>query len=188
MTLPGLSDGVVRLRPFEPADAPALARIWTDPAILARNTVPEPSEDAARAWVAERERLAAAGESWEWAIVDAATDQLAGRRALKGLKWSPGRTSSACWVAAEFRGRQFAARSLRLAAAHAFANGIVRVQAECESDNDATLRSVRAAGMRHEGALRSYFVSNAGQHVDAEMFSMLADDLATAPALRPPVS
>jgi hypothetical protein len=38
--------------------------------------------------------------------------------------------------------------------------------------------------MRHEGTLRAFFVSNAGAHVNAEMYSLLADDLANAPAFR----
>ena len=180
-----LTDGVVRIRPFAVTDAPGLAEIWTDPTIRARNTVPEPSEDAALDWIEGHARTPASGEAWEWALVDAETNRLAGRRALKGINWEHGRASAACWVAPEFRGRQFAARSLRLAATHAFAQGLARVQAECEADNAASLRSVRAAGMRHEGTLRSFFVSNAGAPVDAEVFGLLADDLANAPALHP---
>lgn len=179
-----LSDGIVCIRPFAATDAAALAKIWTDPAIRARNTVPEPSEDAALHWIAGHAANVASGDAWEWAVVDAATDRLAGRRALKAINWGQGRASAACWMAPAFRGRQFAARSLRLAAAHAFARGLVRVQAECEADNEPSLRSVRSAGMRHEGTLRSFFVSNAGVHVDAEMFGLLADDLANAPAFR----
>ena len=182
--LPVLTDGVVRIRPFAVADAAALADIWTDPTIRARNTVPEPSEDAASQWIAGRAAAAAAGEAWEWALVDAETNRLAGRRALKGINWEHGRASAACWVAPEVRGRQFAARSLRLAATHAFAQGLARVQAECEADNAASLRSVRAAGMCREGTLRSFFVSNSGAHMDAEVFGLLADDLANAPAFR----
>jgi ribosomal-protein-alanine N-acetyltransferase len=182
--LPVLSDGVVRLRPFVETDAPALVEIWSDPAIRSRNTVPDPSAEAALEWIAGRATAPASGETWEWALVDAATNALAGRRALKGINWEQGRANAACWVGPAFRGRQFAARSLRLAAAHAFAQGLVRVQAECEADNEASLRSVRAAGMRHEGTLRSFFVSNAGVHVDAEVFGLLADDLANAPAFR----
>jgi RimJ/RimL family protein N-acetyltransferase len=135
-------------------------------------------------WIAGHAAAASSGEAWEWALVDAATNALAGRRALKSITWTQGRASAACWVAPAYRGRQFAARSLRLAAAHAFAQGLVRVQAECEADNAASLRSVRSAGMRHEGRLRSFFVSNAGAHVDAEMYSLLADDLENAPAFR----
>jgi ribosomal-protein-alanine N-acetyltransferase len=182
--LPALSDGVVCIRPFAATDAQALAEIWADPAIRMRNTVPEPSEEAALRWIAGHAMGLAAGEAWEWALVDPATNSLAGRRALKGINWDHGRASAACWVAPGFRGRQFAARSLRLAAAHAFAQGLVRVQAECEADNEAALRSVRSAGMRYEGTLRSFFVSNAGVHVDAEMYALLADDLASAPAFR----
>jgi len=182
--LPVLSDGVVCIRPFAATDAAALVDMWSDPTIRARNTVPEPSEHAALQWIAGHAAAASSGETWEWALVDAETDQLAGRRALKAINWGHGRASSACWVAPGFRGRQFAARSLRLAAAYAFARGLVRVQAECEADNAASLPSVRSAGMRHEGTLRSFFVSNAGAHMDAEMFGLLADDLADAPAFR----
>ena len=182
--LPALTDGVVCIRPFAATDAAALVEIWTDPTIRARNTVPQPSEKAALRWIAGHSATAASGEAWEWALVDAATNALAGRRALKGINWGQGRASAACWVAPGFRGRQFAARSLRLAAAHAFSRGLVRVQAECEADNEASMRSVRSAGMRHEGTLRSFFVSNAGAHVDAETYALLADDLANAPAFR----
>jgi RimJ/RimL family protein N-acetyltransferase len=183
LDLPVLCNGVVRLRPFAIEDAAALAAIWMDSAVRSRNSVPEPSEEAASHWVAGRAARAAAGEAWEWAIVDAATDQLAGRRALKDIEWEHRRAVAACWIAPEFRGRRFAARSLRLAAAHAFARGIVRVQAECEADNAASIRSVLAAGMRHEGTLRSYFISNAGAPVDAQVFGLTPDDLATAPEL-----
>ncbi len=186
--LPVLSDGVVCLRPFAAPDAAALAEIWNDSAIRARNTVPEPAEDAALAWIAGHAAAAARGEAWEWAIVDAQTDRLAGRRALKHINWEQRRASAACWVAPAFRGRQFAARSLRLAAGHGFTSGLVRLQAECETDNAASLRSVRAAGMRHEGTLRSYFASDAGPPMDAEIFGLLADDLANAPAFRSPSS
>lgn len=183
--LPVLSDGVVCIRPFAATDATALAEIWTDATIRARNTVPEPAEETALHWIADHAATAASGVAWEWALVDAVTNTLAGRRALKNIHWGHGRASAACWVAPGFRGRQFAARSLRLAAVHAFSQGLVRIQAECETDNEASIRSVRAAGMRCEGTLRSYFVSNAGAHVDAEMYSLLADDLANAPAFRP---
>lgn len=182
--LPVLSDGVVILRPFAKADAEALVEIWSDPTIRARNTLPEPSVDAALAWVASHAAATARGEAWTWAIVDAEPDRLAGRRALKHIDWEQRRASAACWVAPPFRGRQFAARSLRLAAQHGFASGLIRVQAEVEADNDSSLRSVRSAGMRHEGTLRSYFASDAAPPTDAEMFSLLKDDLANAPAFR----
>jgi RimJ/RimL family protein N-acetyltransferase len=184
LSLPTLSDGVVRLRAFADQDAPALAVIWRDRAIRARNRVPEPSEEAARAWVARGAARAAAGEAWEWAIVDARTGELAGRRALKEVDWARRRATAACWVGPRFRGRQFAARSLRLAAAHAFAHGLVRIQAECDTDNQASLRSVVAAGMRREGTVHASYVSAEGVPVDQHVFALLADDLAGAVPLR----
>ncbi len=185
LDLPVVTDGVVLLRPFGLEDADVLAAIWMDPTIRARNGVPEPSTEAAVRWVARSAAGATAGEAWEWAIVDAGTGQLAGRRALKHIDWQHRRASAACWIAPGHRGRQFAARSLRLAAAHAFARGIIRVEAACESDNDASIRSTLTAGMRREGTLRSYFISNAGVPVDAQMFGLVPDDLANAPAFRP---
>ena len=184
--LPVLSDGIVTLRPFAASDASALVRIWTDPTIRARNTVPEPTVDAALRWVAGHGPAAESGEAWEWAVVDPETERLAGRRVLKALDWDQGRATAGVWLSPDFRGRQFAPRSLRLAAAYAFERGLVRVEAKCEADNAASIRSVVSAGMRHEGTLRSYFVSHAGQRVDAEIFSLLAEDLAGAPVFHGP--
>jgi RimJ/RimL family protein N-acetyltransferase len=183
LSLPALSDGVVILRAFAEEDAPALAAIWRDPAIRARNEVPEPSEEAARAWVARSAGRAADGKAWEWAIVDARSGELAGRRALKDIDWAQQRAVAATWVGPRFRGRRFAARSLRLAAAYAFENGLVRVHAECDTDNEASMRSMLAAGMRHEGTLRAYFISEDGVPVDQHVLGMLREDLVNAPPL-----
>jgi RimJ/RimL family protein N-acetyltransferase len=183
LSLPSLSDGVVVLRAFVAADAPALAAIWRDPVIRTRNGVPEPTEDAARSWVAGTLARAAAGEAWEWAIVDAGSGELAGRRALKDIDWRHRRAHAATWVAPRFRGRRFAARSLRLAAAHAFAHGMVRIHAECELDNDASMRSLLAAGMRHEGTLRANYVGEDGVAIDEHVLGLLPEDLAAAPPL-----
>jgi RimJ/RimL family protein N-acetyltransferase len=182
LSVPRLSDGVVELRPFSESDAPALAAIWADPSIRARNTVPEPDEEAARAWVVRSAALAADRVAWEWAIVDRGTGELAGRMALKQIDWTHRRAVVATWVAAPFRGRRFAGRALRLAAAQAFGHGMMRVHAECEADNEASVRSLIAAGMRREGTLRAYFVTNAGGQVDAHVLGMLPEDLAAAPA------
>jgi len=180
LDVPVLSDGTVRLRPFVPADADALLSIWSDPEIRKRNTVHDLSSDAARAWVADRAALAAAGLAWEWAITDAATGQLVGRRSIKEINWTESRAVSGAWVAPAFRGRRFAPRSLRLSAGHAFANGMVRIQVDCEADNTASIRSALAAGARHEGTLRDYWVTNDGLRATVETFSLLPTDLATA--------
>ena len=160
-----------------------MAAIWRDPVIRARNEVPEPEEDAAREWVSRSAARVTAGEAWEWAIVEASSGELAGRLALKDINPDQRRAVAATWVAPWFRGRRFAARSLRLAAAHAFKNGLIRVQAECETDNAASFRSLLAAGMRHEGTLRAYFISDDGTPIDMHVLGMLAEDLDRAPPL-----
>jgi RimJ/RimL family protein N-acetyltransferase len=62
--------------------------------------------------------------------------------------------------------------------------GILRLEAVCEADNEASIRSVTAAGMQHEGTLRSYFISKAGTPMDAQVFGLAPNDLANALALR----
>jgi ribosomal-protein-alanine N-acetyltransferase len=184
LDVPVLSDGIVLLRPFTAEDAGVLVEIWQDAEIQQRNSLPAAlTPDAARAWVADKLALARDGLAWEWAITDAVTGELAGRRAIKELNWHDCRAVCSVFVAAKFRGRRFAARSLRLAAAHAFDSGMRRVQADCEADNIASIRSVIAAGMRHEGTLRDYFRANDGRQVTAETFSLLPTDLASAPPL-----
>jgi RimJ/RimL family protein N-acetyltransferase len=178
LDLPVLTDGIVRLRPFTEDDAPALAAIWRDPSIRARNTIPEPDEEAARGWVAMSAARASSGQAWEWAIVDAVTGELAGRRALKGIDRRRRQTEAAVWIAPEWRGRRFASRSLRLAAAHAFAHGLLRVYAVCDTDNDASFRSLLAAGAQHEGTLRANFMLPSGEVVDQHVFGLLHADLA----------
>jgi ribosomal-protein-alanine N-acetyltransferase len=178
LDLPVLSDGVVCLRPFALSDATALTKIWRDPAIRARNEVPEPSEDAAREWVARIATRADSGRTWEWAIVDSASDALAGRRALKEIDWNQKQAVAASWIGPTFRGKRLAARSLRLAATYAFAQGLTRIHAECETDNEAAFRSMMAAGMRLEGTLHA--VSLAGEAVDVHVLEMLPGDLAGA--------
>ena len=59
----------------------------------------------------------------------------------------------------------------------------MRLHAECDVDNEASFRSLLAAGMRHEGTLRSYLMSPAGVPIDQHVLGMLPQDLADAPAL-----
>jgi RimJ/RimL family protein N-acetyltransferase len=175
--VPTLTDGVVELRAFVPEDAAALATIWSDPAIRARNSVPQPTIDAAREWVQEVRRRNASGACWDWAIIDAGSQVLAGRRGLKEICWEKRRAVATSWVAPAFRGRRFAGRSLRLAAVHAFEQGLLRIHAEIETDNHASIRSVLAAGMRHEGTLRAWYIAENGKALDLHVFGLLPDDL-----------
>ncbi len=180
--LPVLSDGVVVLREFGADDAPALAEIWADAAIRARNEAPAPSVAAALRWVDEVAARNASGERWEWAVADAESGALAGRLALKELDWRHRRAELALWIGPEFRGRRYAGRALRLAAAYAFEQrGLARIHAEVELDNEASLRALLAAGMRHEGTLRAWYVTDAGAALDLHVLGLVAEDLRSSP-------
>jgi RimJ/RimL family protein N-acetyltransferase len=62
----------------------------------------------------------------------------------------------------------------------------VRVHAECEIDNTASIRSMLAAGMRHEGTLRAFYITPAGEALDQHVFGLLPEDLARAQEFRTP--
>lgn len=171
---------MIRLRAFCASDAPSLVDLWRDPAIRLRNEVPDPELDAAGEWIAKTATKANTGVAWEWAIVDAATGHLAGRRALKGIDRDQGVATAASWVGPTFRGRRFAPRSLRLAAAHAFSEGgLSRIIAECETDNLPALHAMTAAGMHMETTLRGERRSLTGDLVDVHLLAIQPRDLQT---------
>lgn len=125
----------------------------------------------------EKARQARDGIAWEWAVTVADTGELAGRRSISSLNRSDLRAETAAWIAPEFRGRRFSPRSLRLVAAYVFGVGIARIQADCEVDNPESFRSLKAAGLHHDGTLRSYWVTIQGHRSDVETFSLLPSDL-----------
>jgi RimJ/RimL family protein N-acetyltransferase len=117
----------------------------------------------------------------EWAVVDRTSGLLAGRRALKRIDWDDGSADAAGYVAAAFRGRRFASRSLRLAAAHALESwGIRRIRADCDLDNLASYRSMLRAGMTYTGLLRE---QRGGHLVDVHAFGLSASELKPAVSL-----
>ncbi len=178
-----LTDGVVMMRLFEAADARRLAEILADPAIQSRNHVAPPGDQpGALAWIQEGLDDLRAGVRCEWAVCDARTGMLAGRRAVKIERGRHRRAGTGSWMAAEARGRRFAPRSARLAASWAFQKwGVQRIAAECDVDNLSSYRALQAAGFAHDGVLRSYAVAADGGRRDQHTFSLLPADL-TRPA------
>lgn len=178
-----LSDGVALVRPFTADDLPSLVRIVADPEIRDRNHVPEPTDEAVSEWLQTAWRRAAEGAAVQFAVCDAATGQLAGRRGLR-IDAQARRASVGCWLDPQWRGRRLAPRSARLVAAWAFEHWPVdRIGAECDTDNHASYRSLTAAGFQVDGLLRSYSLGNDGRRRDQYAFSLLPADLAAAARL-----
>jgi RimJ/RimL family protein N-acetyltransferase len=80
------------------------------------------------------------------------------------------------WLLRDARGRGFATRSVRAATEHAFANGIVRVEAHVRLGNRASERVLERLGFEREGVKRK-LLRHEGERVDATLFSLVATDV-----------
>jgi RimJ/RimL family protein N-acetyltransferase len=174
---PPLSDGVIMLRPWTDADAPAVADACRDPEIAHWiDDIPAPYTRAdARTYISTARRGWKDGSLWAFAVTDAATGEVLGSC---GIGWQDRVQSVAeigYWVRSQTRGRGIATRAVRLASRWAFdACGVLRLQLRADTENAASLRVAERAGFRREGILRSIRYSHRqGRRVDFVIFSLL---------------
>ena len=116
-----LEDDVVRLRPFEEGDVPAIVAACQDPEIPRWTAVPSPYTEAdARAWLES-------DEEESFAVVDRASGELLGSIGVRYLDGGIGEVGY--WVKQEARGRGVATRALGLVARWALVDkGLGRFQ------------------------------------------------------------
>jgi RimJ/RimL family protein N-acetyltransferase len=150
----GLTDGVLRLRPLRPDDAPAMAET-DDPLTLAWGFTGEPHPPD------EVRRMAAhAGLEWlvgsvaVFTMEDVATGRLAGSLRLR--KPGPPQVGGIGYVVhPDFRGRGYTTRALRLLVAWAFeVADFARLELGAKVGNDASLRAAASAGFEPDGVRR----------------------------------
>ena len=163
-----LEDGDVALRSLVEADAAPLAAAARDPLVPYYTSVPENYTEA-RAL----EFILRGGN--QFAIVDAATDELLG---VIGFHLDDhARSHFGYWVGKEARGRGVATRALRLLTRWAAAeHGLARLQLIVEPENLASVRVAEKAGFRREARLRSY-IELRGARRDVYLYALLAEDL-----------
>jgi RimJ/RimL family protein N-acetyltransferase len=177
---PELADEVIRLRPPEDRDVPALHAACQDPGIAHFTFVPTPYTEAhARAWVAgnaqDRERGIALG----LAIVSATDDDaLLGTVGAIRPDWEHRLVELGYWVAPEARGRGIAARALGLLGPWAIkAMDMARLSLHIDAANAASRRTAERAGFTFEGVERSSLETK-GRRWDLAVYSLLPEDLA----------
>jgi RimJ/RimL family protein N-acetyltransferase len=140
------TDGVIRLRRFVAADAPAVARACDDE-VSARFLpgLPFPyGEEDARAYVAWCDELWHEAQRFPFAVVDPATDALLGAIDVRPVG---GGSDVGYWIAPWARGRGVASRALRLVVDIAFRDlGAKQLELETHLDNAASQRVAEAAG------------------------------------------
>jgi RimJ/RimL family protein N-acetyltransferase len=186
-----LSDGVISLAPYAPADATSVLEWDADPEIQHWYDWPltppadDPGTYAARLASAERTVRACraswdSGEQFAFIIRSVATGE--------GLGWvdlqprGSGRGNVSYGVVARHRGKGAATRSVALASRYAFdVLGWVRLEIVMIADNAASRAVALKAGFRPEGVLRSYgafekYEPLRGQRFDWAIYSRLRTD------------
>jgi RimJ/RimL family protein N-acetyltransferase len=179
---PPLTDGVVSLRRWTAADAPAITRSCSDDELTWwLDNLPRPyTEDDALAYVA----VADAGWRGEnpqtpLAVVDAATGGVLGSAGV--VRWLEEHETAEVgyWVAAEARGRGVATRATRLVARWVLGDlGFERLQLQADPLNVASCRVAERAGFTLEGTKRSVrWNRRQERRIDLNQYALLRSEL-----------
>jgi RimJ/RimL family protein N-acetyltransferase len=157
-------DGLA-LRPWRAGDAPAVHAAFQDPVMHQWHVRAADSEDEVRGWI-EEWRAAWDGERGvQWAVVDADTDRLRGRVALRTVELGDGAAEVAYWTVAEARGQGVAARATTALARWALDEiGFHRLELLHAVRNEASCRVAAKAGFALEGTKRSAILHPDGWH------------------------
>jgi RimJ/RimL family protein N-acetyltransferase len=179
---PPLSDGVVTLRPPDPArDTTTLDALGSDPEIIrwslgGRPATPDPAE----VFAAQLERWRR-GTDAIFSIDAAGHDERVGlARVMFGLVDPFGFAELGYILLAAGRGRGYATRTVRLLARWVFEDlALGRLQARTTVGNTASERVLERAGFRREGLARAGFLLPVtDERVDTTTWSLLPGELA----------
>ena len=173
MVVKVLTDGVVTLRSWEPADAPAIVECiagdeemdgWLD-------RLPQPYT------LADAQFYIGLESEEKFAVTDASSGRILG---AIGVTWhEPDRGEIGYWLRADARGRGYTTRAVQLIARHAFAKGGQRIFLRADPLNLGSCRVAEKAGFTREGVLRSvHWNPRLGRRQDLVMYSLLPGELA----------
>jgi RimJ/RimL family protein N-acetyltransferase len=172
-----LSDGVVSLRPLEPADAGATHELRGLPDVVDTSVPPiAPDMSMVQRLCARSDALWLAGERANLSIRDAESDEYAGEIGLYYLEPPTGQAMIGYSMLPRWRGRGYAARAVRLVAQWAFERvGIARLIAGTAPENIGSQRVLERAGFLREGYQRSRLPGPDGTRIDDVLYALLPD-------------
>jgi RimJ/RimL family protein N-acetyltransferase len=158
---PPLADDVVRLRPWQEADVPAVVEAFADP-LNHRFSWPFTSrygEADARRALAEQEQARMHGAELASALVEPHTElPVLGSVSLYDVERDRGRAAIGYWLAPAARGRGVASHAVELLAGWAFAElGLERLQITCDPDNRGSRAVAERCGFAFERVLPAHF-------------------------------
>ncbi|MCX4821020.1 GNAT family N-acetyltransferase [Streptomyces sp. NBC_01142] len=173
-TLPVGDD--VLLRPWLLTDAAAVREAFQDPAIQRWHVRRADSLDEAREWIEGwrsgwREETGA-----HWAVVDAESDTLLGRVALKSLVLTDGKAELAYWMVPSARGGGLCPRAVMVLTRWALGKGgFHRIELEHSTANRPSCRVAIKAGFEEEGIRRRAWLHADGWH-DVHLHARIRQD------------
>ncbi|MCX5266618.1 GNAT family N-acetyltransferase [Streptomyces sp. NBC_00199] len=157
-------DGLL-LRPWRAGDAPAVHAAFQDPVMHQWHIRAADSEEEVAGWIEEWRTCWQEESSAQWAVVDAHTDDLLGRVALRGVQLAEGVAEVAYWTTRAARGRGVAPRATTALTRWAFDEiGFHRLELMHATANEASCRVAGKAGFALEGTRRSAALHQDGWH------------------------
>ncbi|MEU6178542.1 GNAT family N-acetyltransferase [Streptomyces coeruleorubidus] len=162
-TLP-TGDGL-HLRPWRSEDAPAVYEVFQDPVMHQWHARSADSEEEVAGWIRDWHQAWKEGRAAQWAVVDADSDRLLGRVALREIRLDDGVAEVAYWTAPAARGRGVAARATTALARWALDEiGFHRLELLHAVRNEASCRVASRTGFALEGTKRSAILHPDGWH------------------------
>jgi RimJ/RimL family protein N-acetyltransferase len=181
--VPTLDD--ISLRPFTPADAPAVKEWFSNPDATG-DLMDEARADFsladAEAWV-ER-AMKTDGKDRKWAIVMAGEEQPVGFTALYGIHSATPPELGCVLGANAARGMGLGREAERLTIAKAFDEfGAHKIYGRIPATNEGAKKAVMSLGWKHEGTLKNH-LNRGGELVDLEMWGASPEEFRAATAGR----
>jgi RimJ/RimL family protein N-acetyltransferase len=167
----------LRLRPFDPADAPEVRRLAGHREIARFTlTVPHPyPEGAAEEWIASHPAAWAGGRAISCAIERRSDGRLVGAVGLT-IDRESDRAELGYWIGPEYFGNGYATEAAGELVRFAFDTlRLHRVVARHFGSNPASGRVMQKIGMRNEGTLRHHY-RKWGEFEDIVWYGILASD------------
>jgi RimJ/RimL family protein N-acetyltransferase len=161
------------LRPWQPADGPAVVAAYDDEA-LQRWHCWTMTDDEALEWIASWAKRWQSESAASWAVVEAG--QVAGQIGLRRIDLNEAQASVSYWVVPAARGRRIAPRALTAMSTWAFGTlGLHRLELSHATANQPSCRVAQLAGFAAEGTKRSEALHADGWH-DMHLHARLASD------------
>lgn len=155
------TDGLM-LRPWIPADAPAVVGAYADPLVQRWHTRSMTLTEAEE-WVVAANGAWTSETAASWAVIE--DDLLVGRMSLRAVDLEDGLADLGYWVIAAARGRAIAPRALVAVSDWAFNElGLHRIELEHSTRNHASCRVAEKTGYLLAGTKRSQSLHDDGWH------------------------